>query len=108
MPEVETVAVKKGIGAYAGQCLHPAICRQRIQAGVSRALSRNFCAPLTISTPVSMRVSLTTTSGADRIARMPGTSRLSGRTILWEGNSILDAYRAFLVMSDLMDLVHFI
>jgi D-amino peptidase len=108
MPEVETVAVKKGIGAYAGQCLHPATCRQRIQAGVSRALSRNFCAPLTISTPVSMRVSLTTTSGADRIARMPGASRLNGRTILWEGNSILDAYRAFLVMSDLMDLVHFI
>ncbi len=55
-----------------------------------------------------MQVSLTTTSGADRILRMPATRRKDGRTVTWEGKSILEAYRAFLIMSDLMDLIHFI
>ncbi len=109
IPDLQTVAVKKGIGAYAGQCLHPAVCRRHIRAGVSRVLAeKTRPTPLTIPDPVSMQVSLTTTSGADRILRMPGTRRMDGRTVLWEGKSILEAYRAFLVMSDLMDLIHFI
>ncbi|WP_462324788.1 M55 family metallopeptidase [Desulfoplanes sp.] len=81
------------------------------QTETTRFFSPTLCRlrpPLTITDPVSMQVSLTTTSGADRILRMPATRRKDGRTVTWEGKSILEAYRAFLIMSDLMDLIHFI
>lgn len=38
MPWVDTVAVKRGIGAYAAQCLHPNVCRRRIHNAAATAL----------------------------------------------------------------------
>lgn len=107
--KVETVVVKKGIGAYAGICLHPKKSQELVYHGAQKALSRlKGLKPLHIEGPITLEVRFTTASSADRILRMPGTERKGGATVRWQGQDVLEAYKAFNTMADLVELVPFI
>ena len=70
---VETVAVKRGIGAYAARCLHPNRCRTLVYEGAVRALSENRRRkPFRLKGETALEIRFTTASGADRVLRMPG------------------------------------
>jgi D-amino peptidase len=107
---IETVIVKESIGAYAGICLHPTRCRDLIYKGAAKALSNlDMYQPLSMNDKeVTMEMRLTTASAVDRALRLPGTQRVSGDTLRYKASDYLGAYQAFVVITDLLELVHFI
>lgn len=106
---VETVQVKKGIGMYAGLCIPPARSRNLIYEGAKKAMSRiRAFKPFRIKSPVALQVRFTTTSSVDRALRMPGVERVDNLTVRFKGKDFLEAFKAFNVLSDLLDLVSFI
>jgi D-amino peptidase len=109
MPWVETVAVKRGIGAYAAQCLSPHVCRRRIYDGTLSAL-RNLSS-MEIrkeEEPATLELELTTASTADRLASVPRLHRVSSMLMRTEPLPLRDAYDVFLAASSLVDLVPYI
>jgi D-amino peptidase len=106
MPWVETVAVKRGIGAYAAQCLHPHVCRRRIYDGTVTAL-RNLhgMRPWKMAEPVVMELELTTASTADRLESVPLLNRVSAMNMRTEPVPLRTAYNIFLSASALVDMV---
>lgn len=110
IPEIEVAAVKEAIGSYAGICFHPVYSQQLIYETVKNTLSRSIKAkPLTLKAgKVTMEISFTTASAADRAMRMPGVKRVTGDTIQYTAADYSVAYQAFMTVADLMELVHFI
>ena len=107
--EIETVEVKRGIGAYAALCQAPATSRARIYEGAKRALSRpDAWRRLHFEGAVTVEVRFTTASAVDRVLRMPGAVRVDGVTVRFEGRDLPEAFTAFDTMADLVSLVAFI
>ncbi len=109
MPWLECVTVKRGIGAYAAQCLHPKVCRERIFEGARRALQdlprmRAF----KVQEPLCMEVHCTTASSADRLAKIPGVQRVAPMVLKMEGVDLRTAFDVFITMEELVDMVPFI
>lgn len=106
---IETVEVKKGIGAYAALCLPPARSRNLIYEGALKAMSRKGdWRPFRFEGEVDLRVRFTTASAADRVLRIPGIERVDGCTVRFIAPDFLQAFKAFNTMADLMELVKFI
>ena len=106
---VETVEVKKGIGAYAGLCISPKKSRSLIYEGAKKALFKTARAkPFRIKPPVTLKIRFTTTSSVDRALRMPGVERLDNLTVGFKGKNFLEAFKAFNTICDLLDLISFI
>lgn len=109
LPHAQTVSVKRGIGAYAAQCLHPHVCRERIYQASRQALANLPKAPLfTVTEPATMEVHVTTASSADRLTRVPGLNRISPMVLRAENLTMRQAYDVFLTLTDLIDMVPFI
>ena len=109
IPGIETASVKESIGAYAGICRHPVRCREMIYETACRALSgAGSASPLVMTGEVTMEIRCTTASGIDRALRLPGTRRVKGDTLTYKASDYLQAFRAFSVIADLMELVPFI
>ena len=110
IPGIETAQVKESIGAYAGICPHPNRCREKIYNAVEKALARfTDFSPLKIEDEkVVMEMRMTTASGIDRALRLPGTRRKGGDTLMYEAPDFLEAFKAFVAIADLLDLVPFI
>ena len=106
---IETVAVKKGIGAYAALCLSPKRSRSLIYEGARKAMSRKKdWRTFRMDGKTDLQVDFTTASAADRAQRIPGIERVNGRTVRFTASNFIEAFRAFNTMADLMDLVKFI
>ena len=106
---IETVEVKKGLGAYAARCLPPGRSRALVYEGAKRAVAAgDGLRPFRIDGEVDLRVRFTTASGPDRALRIPGVSRVDGRTVRFMARDFMEAFKAFNTMADLMDLVSFI
>lgn len=110
IPGIETAAVKESIGAYAGICYHPRRCREMIYKSAEKAInSIPMIAPLIIKDqPVKMEIRFTTASTTDRALRLPGTKRLDGLSLSYEAGDYLQAYKAFIAIADIIELVPFI
>lgn len=109
MPWVDTVAVKRGIGAYAAQCLHPNVCRRRIHdAAVTALRTLQTKKPWRVQEPAVLELELTTTSTADRLARIPGLKRVAPMTMRTGPVDLRTAFDTFLTAADLVDMVPFI
>jgi len=110
IPGIETAVVKESIGAYAGICLHPSRCRELIYKAVEKVLAHpDTYEPLTMKCgSVAMEIRFTTASAVDRALRLPGTQRLSGDTLLYEAPDYLTAFKGFVAITDLLELVAFI
>jgi D-amino peptidase len=109
LPGVETVEVKKAIGAYAARCLLPEKTRTLIYEGARRTLTRRGAWPLfRMEPPVELVMRFTTTSAVDRVLRMPGIERLDGLTVRFAGKDFLEVFKAFNTMADLIELVTYI
>jgi len=110
IPGIQTAQVKESIGAYAGICLHPTRCRELIYSTVEKALkNRNLCDPLTLpGDDVVMEMRFTTASSVDRVLRLPGTERISGDSLIYKAPDYLSAFKAFVAITDLLELVTFI
>ena len=106
---IETVQVKKGIGAYAALCISPGRRRTLIYDAALKAMSRKGeRRPFRFDGEVDLRVRFTTASAVDRALRIPGMERVDGSTVRFTAPDFLEAFKAFNTMADLMELVKFI
>ncbi len=109
LPGVRTVAVKEAIGAYAAVCQHPAKARAAIHAAAKEVAAKPPAVkPLVLSGEVELAVRFTTASGADRAAMVPRAKRLDDLCVSYLGADVIEAFKAFNVMTCLVELVPFI
>lgn len=90
---IESVAVKRATSMYAAECLHPSVTYKMIAESAERAVakcSRGELKPYAPKGKVLMEVSYTLPSAAERVAARPGVRRLDGRTVAYEGGSVLE------------------
>lgn len=92
---VETVAVKEGIGAAALN-LHPEVAREQIREGVERAL-RNLddYKPYKLRAPYTLVLTLKTEQNIYRGSLFPGAKRTGDWELTYVGDDILDIMNAY-------------
>ena len=96
---VETVAVKEGIGAAALN-LHPEVAREQIRAGVERAL-RNLddYQPYRLDPPYTLKLNLKTEQNIYRAAALyPGAQRTGDWELTYVSDDIMEIIRAYVGM----------
>lgn len=93
--EVETVAVKKGIG-YAALNLHPAVAGAKITAGVEHALRQlNKYKPYQLKSPYTLVLKLKTEKQVYNGAFYPGAERTGDWELTYKSDSIMEIIKAF-------------
>ena len=96
---IETVAVKEGIGAAALN-LHPEVARERIREGVERAL-RNLdeYKPYKLRAPYTLQLTLKTEQNIYRaVALYPGARRSGDWEVTYESDDVMNIIRAYVGM----------
>jgi D-amino peptidase len=96
---VETVAVKEGIGAAALN-LHPEVAREQIRAGVERAL-RNLddYQPYKLESPYTLVLTLKTEQNIYRGAALyPGAQRTGDWELTYVADDVMEIMRAYVGM----------
>jgi len=92
---VETVAVKEGIGAAALN-LHPEVAREQIREGVERALSNlDDYKPYKLRAPYTLVLTLKTEQNIYRGSLFPGAKRTGDWELTYVGDDILDIMNAY-------------
>lgn len=93
---VETVAVKEGIGAAALN-LHPEVAREQIRAGVERALNNlDDYEPYKLSAPYTLVLTLKTEQNIYRGAALyPGARRTGDWELTYEADDVMEIMRAY-------------
>ncbi|MDP6457955.1 MAG: M55 family metallopeptidase [Candidatus Bathyarchaeota archaeon] len=94
IPEIKTAALKKGMGRYAAECIHPDKTGPIIRKMVSEALiSYEEIEPFRLETPVKLQVELVSATSADAASILPYIERLDGRTVAAVFDDYPTAYR---------------
>lgn len=99
VPGIETAAVKRGKSTFSAECLPPEVSQKLIYETAKRAV-QNFKdgkspAPLSTSTPVTVKIEFNNALQADNAMIVPGAQRLDGRTVFLQVPDMVEAYRAF-------------
>lgn len=93
--EVETVAVKGGVG-NAALNLHPEVARGKIMEGVKKALKNvKMYKPYKLKPPYKMVLKLKQEELVERASHYPGAKRISDWELVFESRDIMEVMRAF-------------
>jgi len=102
IPQVEAVSVKEAVGRTAARMIHPDIARERIAAGVKKALARRTeIPPWTLKTPVTLEVELASTHQADLASLIPNIKRVDARTVSYTAPDAAVAYKVSVLIDHL-------
>jgi D-amino peptidase len=93
--EIETVAVKKGIGA-ATLSLHPEVSAQLIKAGVEKAVrNRGNYKPYKLAPPYKLVLTLKDEKMVDNGQYYPGAKRTGDWELTYESSDLMEVLKAF-------------
>jgi len=98
LPWALTVEVKQAIGRYAALSLSPQEARAAIKAGIAQAIREagaRGAKPYAFATPITLEITFTYTSKADVASLLPGSERVSARTVRFAHGDFLTVFRAF-------------
>lgn len=96
--DVETVAVKEGIGAAALN-LHPEVARERIRAGVERALGNlGRYQPYELDAPYTLVLKLKDEEAVYNASFYPGVERTGDWELTYRSDDLMDIIRAWMFM----------
>lgn len=94
--EVETVAVKEGIG-NAARMLHPKKAQELIKKKTTEALSRlSDFKPFTFTPPYTMEITFRDEWRAENASWLPGAKRKTNTTVSYTSNDWMDVLRFFM------------
>lgn len=94
--DIETVAVKEGVGMYAAKCKPLKEARRLIREGAKKALSRRCkITPLAVKGPVEVELTFITPGYADAVCSSPLIERVDGRTIRFRADDYLQAWNMY-------------
>jgi D-amino peptidase len=93
------VPTKEGLGTYGTRTLMPARARRLIREGAEAAMSKvGSVKPYVVDRPVGMQLTFTRSIMAQYASGMPSVERVDDKTVSYEADDTLDAYRVFEVM----------
>lgn len=96
--EVDTVAVKDGIGE-AALCLHPEVSRELIRAGVEKALrNRAKYKPYKMKPPYTLVLKLKDEKMVNSGSHYPGAKRTGDWELTFTSNDLMEVIKAFSYM----------
>jgi D-amino peptidase len=102
LPQVETVTTKEAVGQTAARLVHSQVVRERIAAGVQKALSRRQeMKPWQLARPVTLEVELATSGAAELAMLVPAMKRVSGRVVSYTAPDMTTAYRMSVLLDQL-------
>ena len=94
VPGIHTVEVKRALGNWAADSLHPEVARERIEAAVPRALAaREQMCPPRFDGPVALEIDLVRPAMAEPLTLVPGIERNGGRGLRYAAPDFATAYR---------------
>lgn len=89
--EIETVAVKQGIGRQWARCLHPQVARNQIREAAKRAMALvNKIGPYKIDLPATVKLEFYRSDMADGLTHHQGVERIDARAVQKVVESALD------------------
>lgn len=93
-PGIHTVEVKRALGGWAADSLHPTVACERIEAAVPAALAqRSEVRPLHFDGAVDVEIDLIRPVMVEPLLLVPGLERAGGRTLRYLAERFEDAYR---------------
>jgi D-amino peptidase len=96
-PGIRTVVVKEAYGRNVARSLHPHAARDAIRKAASEAVAgRSDVSPYRIEPPIVLEADIANTSATDLCALAPGTERIGPRTVRFETEDFLEAFRCML------------
>ncbi|MGH2475510.1 MAG: M55 family metallopeptidase, partial [Candidatus Limnocylindrales bacterium] len=104
LPWAERVIVKTVDGTNSAISVHPTTARDRVREGAERAVRRAAAGELQmleVGRPVTVEIEYARAVVADHAAIVPGAARLGDRSVRYETDDPVDAFRAFLAMNRL-------
>jgi D-amino peptidase len=105
MPWISSAVVKHATNRRAAYLLPPSEVETLLRQGVQDALTAYHAKrvqPYAITSPVVLEVSFMTTDMADRALYCPFTTRIEGRTVQFQHQSMEEVFRAFYTMMALV------
>ena len=96
---LEVAAVKQAVGRCSAICLHPDVTAKLIAEGAERGL-RNLskAAACRVDLPMTLDIRFRLTQMADQGAIYPSATRLDGRTVRVQAETVEEGYRAMLTL----------
>ena len=102
-PDVVGVEVKRAVGTHAAVHLHPEKAREAIRAGAAEAVRRAArLRPYRVSAPVRLDVDIVAPDLTDLAALLPGVARTGPRSVAFEGPDVLNVFKAWRAMLNVM------
>jgi len=106
LPHVEGVVVKRALGRYAAQCIHPKRAQAAIRAGAERAVKNAAkLKPIAPSTPVDVELQFKDTGGAESARRVPGVRMIQPDTVVLQCPTMSEAYQTYYALIGLWPVV---
>jgi D-amino peptidase len=103
-PGVHTVEVKRALGGWAAECLHPVEACERIEDAVPAALAdRENVEPLRFDGPVTVEVDLVRPVMGERLLLVPGIERSGERGVRYEAPDYVTAYQVIELIATCAD-----
>jgi D-amino peptidase len=101
--DVIGVEVKHALGTFAAVHLHPEKAREAIRAGAAEGVRRlRHLRPYVMSAPVQLEADVTSPDLADLAGLLPGVVRRGPRTVAYAGTDMLDVYKAWRAVLNVM------
>lgn len=102
--DIETVAVKEGIGWAASESLTPAVACQRIKEAAKRAMGLKI-PTFVIERPLTLRVVFPLSGQADLADLLPGSKRIDGCTVEWVLEDMVTVTKQVTIIAHLSTMV---
>ena len=102
-PDVVGVEVKRAVGTHAAVHLHPEKAREAIRAGATEAIRRApRLRPYRVPLPLRFEVDIVSPDLADLAGLLPGVTRIRPRSVAYESPDVLNAFKAWRAMLNVM------
>lgn len=98
--DIETVAVKQGIGRFSARTLSPQVTQPQIREAAQRALSTSV-EPLLFGAPLTVEMDFLRSAEADMAELVPGADRSGPRTVSYTHEDSQMAFQALQAMVNL-------
>ena len=101
--DVVGVEVKRAVGTHAAVHLHPEKAREAIKAGAAEAVRRApRLRPYRVPAPVRLEVDIVSPDLTDLASLLPGVTRLAPRSVVYEGPDVINVFKAWRAMLNVM------
>jgi D-amino peptidase len=101
-PDAEYAVVKESVTRFSALNLHPEVARDLIREGAERAVRRVATGSVggpRVTTPVRLELDLQTGDMAEVATWVGGVDRVSERTVVIQGDDLLDVFRRFVAVN---------